>query len=226
MVFSTSSRNIRLEHDAKTDLTYLHAECQTDFGDYNDYSICLDEHLGVSQEHIPAFDTSKNKTAKALGKTLQSSVDPGTLSLRSTSVLYGRVSSEDHVHELIFYLDLLVNNEDGCLNAHAGSTSLLKTAASIKINERGEMTALLLTPNGKLASSGFSLRGDCEYDGGRLKPLPGNVMKWYVRNCSLDYKGIKGEWSDRWEGGDWQKWQASFEDQLSNANGVMSAEDP
>jgi hypothetical protein len=51
-------------------------------------------------------------------------------------------------------------------------------------------------------------------------------MKWYVRNCSLDYKGIKGEWSYQWEGGDWQEWQASFEDQLSNANGAMSAEDP
>jgi hypothetical protein len=51
MVFSYSSRNIRIEHDPKDDSTSLYAECQTDNQtDWKPNTVCLDDYINITED--------------------------------------------------------------------------------------------------------------------------------------------------------------------------------
>ncbi|GFF32178.1 hypothetical protein IFM46972_03458 [Aspergillus udagawae] len=227
MVFSTSSRNVSLEHDANTDLTYLRAECKTaDSGEWNSSSICLDEHLGVSRLYM-GFDTTEGKTASAKGKSLQSLLEPGSLTLRGISVLYGRVSGVDGGWEATIYLDLLFNNDNGKLVREGRSTSLMKSAGLIRTSVDGDIMSLLLAPDGKLYVSRMSMRNDSALDNeGRLRPYNGDLSAMEYRQLFASYWGISGQMRKLSPGGDWQDFDLRFGEQLSNATGSISLEPP
>ncbi|GIC92354.1 CVNH domain-containing protein [Aspergillus udagawae] len=114
MVFSTTSRNVRVEHDRETDKIFLHAECKSDSGNWQSSSICLDDHLGISTEY-KGFDTTQEQTASAQGQSLWSLLVPDRLTLKGVSVLCGKVREEHGGWETSIYLDLLFNNNNGQL---------------------------------------------------------------------------------------------------------------
>ncbi|GFG17995.1 hypothetical protein IFM5058_08775 [Aspergillus udagawae] len=227
MVFSTSSRNVSLEHDPNTDLTYLRAECKAaDSGEWNSSSICLDEHLGVSRLY-KGFDTTEGKTASVQGKSLQSLLEPGSLTLRGLSVLYGRVSGVDGGWEATIYLDLLFNNDNGKLVREGRSTSLMKSAGLIRTSVDGDIMSLLLAPDGKLYVSRMSMRDDSALDNeGRLRPWNCYLTSVEFRQLFAGYSGISGQMRKTSPMGDWQDFDLRFGEQLSNATGSISLEPP